>query len=178
MGDHAVIAVANGIQRRKKRSLAERFWARVDTSAGEDGCWLWLGSTLRGRYGQIRRDPEGSELRGKKATTHRVAWELTRGPIPAGIHVCHLCDNPRCVSPKHLWLGTHAENLADMKAKGRAARGDRSGTARLKPAQVHAIRKLLAAGRCGVADLAGLTNVSVGTIEDIKYRKSWRHLDA
>jgi predicted DNA binding protein len=92
--------------------------------------------------------------------------------------VCHLCDKPRCVNPKHLWLGTHAENLADMKAKGRAARGDRSGTARLTPAQVQAIRKLLAAGRCDVADLAQLTNVSVSTIENIKYRKSWRHLDA
>lgn len=166
------------ILRRKGRALAERLWSRVDTSAGANGCWNWTGATVRGWYGQIRLDPIGNEVSGKKSTTHRVVWELTFGPIPSGMHVCHRCDNPRCVNPAHLWLGTHAENLSDMKAKGRAARGERSGTARLNAKQVQIIRKLLQSDVCGIHDLSTLTGTSPATIHAIKHRKTWSHIDA
>lgn len=166
------------IRRRKPRSLAERLWERVDTSSSPGGCWLWTGATISGRYGQIRRDPVGNDVQGKKTTTHRVAWELTYGVIPPGMHICHRCDTPRCVNPAHLWLGTHADNLADMKAKGRAARGERSGTARLNTKQVQIIKRLLTSGACGVQELSTLAGVSSSTIDAIKHQKIWRHVDA
>jgi hypothetical protein len=147
-------------------------------TAGPDGCWLWLGGTNVGGYGQIRREPQGNAIRGEKTTTHRVAWELTQGPIPGGLHVCHRCDNPRCVNPLHLWLGTHAENLADMSAKGRAARGDRSGTARLESRQVQIIQRLLYLGHCSAHELSVLLGVSPTSLDAIRNRHTWRHIDA
>jgi hypothetical protein len=166
------------IDRRQSRSLAERLWERVDKSAGKEGCWIWLGGTVRGRYGQIRLSPSGGALRGRKTTTHRAAWELSFGPIPSMMHVCHRCDNPRCVNPQHLWVGTHSENLADMKAKGRAARGERSGTARLTQTQVRAIRKALQANIYSLSELAELNGVSRSTIDNIKHQRTWEFLDA
>jgi hypothetical protein len=139
---------------------------------------MWMGSVNANGYGQIRREPEGNAIRGMKTTTHRVAWELTYGPIPENLHVCHRCDTPRCVNPLHLWLGTHAENLADMKAKGRAARGDRSGTARLDSQQVQIIKRLLYLGQCSAGELSVLLGVSSTTIDAIRNQKSWRHVDA
>lgn len=95
-----------------ERSLAERLWARcVET---ETGCLEWQGHTLR-RYGQI-----GVGTRQLKYT-HRVAWELTHGPIPDGMMVCHRCDNPPCCNPDHLFLGEPIDNTTDMIAKGRGA---------------------------------------------------------
>lgn len=170
-------AIKAGIQRRSPVSLSERFWQRVDISGGDDCCLLWLASTNKSGYGQIRREPVGNEVRGKTTTTHRVAWELTYGQIPIGMHVCHQCDNPLCVNPSHLWLGTHAQNLADMKTKGRSARGDRSGTARLNSKQVLAIRKILRADCCSRSEAASLVGVSSSSIDNIHNKSTWEHLD-
>jgi hypothetical protein len=166
------------IARRKPRPLTARLWSRVDMSAGPEGCWLWQGSVNDRGYGQIRAEPVGNAIRGIKTTTHRAAWTLTHGPIPEGMGVCHRCDNPRCANPSHLWLGTHTENLGDMKSKGRAARGDRSGTARLNSKQVRVIRKLLQVGSCSQSELAVLANVSCSSINNIKNKTTWGHLDA
>lgn len=99
-----------------------------------DTCWLWMGGTY-GRYGSAGKIP------GTRTTlaAHRWSYEFWHGPIPAGMNVLHRCDTPLCVSPDHLFLGDHAANMADMKAKGRA-RTDQSYKRQFTDDQIRAIR--------------------------------------
>ena len=94
---------------RGKRSAEERFDAFCDKTGD---CWIWTGTFSSKGY---------AKFDSKEA--HRLAYERFVGPIPAGLLACHECDNPKCVNPAHLWLGTHADNMADMKAKGRQRNG-------------------------------------------------------
>lgn len=93
----------------------DKFWDHVDCQ-GEDECWCWTASRLPSGYGRVRFE--------KKSTyAHRVAWILTHGPIPEGMVVCHHCDNPPCCNPKHLFVGTQADNVHDRDRKGRGIGG-------------------------------------------------------
>ncbi len=80
-------------------------------SVSAAGCWEWLGYRDQKGYGKVNRD-------GKMQGVHRISWHLFRGEIPAGMFICHHCDNPPCVNPDHLFVGTNQDNLNDMMAKG------------------------------------------------------------
>jgi len=95
--------------------IANRFWSKVDKRKG-NSCWLWLASISKRGYGNVSKIMGG--LR-RNVGAHRVAWELINGPIPNGLCVLHKCDNPPCVRPSHLFLGTQADNMKDCGVKGR-----------------------------------------------------------
>lgn len=102
---------------RQHLTLGERLWSRIIKMP--NGCWEWQGYRMPKGYGQIGLDLGA----GKTMTTHRAAWMLTHGEIPPDLFVCHKCDNPPCVNPDHLFLGTIHDNNADRDAKGRTKRG-------------------------------------------------------
>jgi hypothetical protein len=98
-----------------REGLPDRFWARVDSSQ-PDGCWIWKGRRTTRGYGTVNAGL------GKNLAAHRASWQIHNGPIPDGLWVLHHCDNPSCVRPDHLFLGTHDDNMRDMALKGRNAR--------------------------------------------------------
>lgn len=138
------------------------------------GCFLWLGLLAKNGYGVLTWRGRGGHY------AHRAAWEVANGcPVPAGMYVCHSCDNRACVNPAHLWAGSHADNLKDMARKGRGhrgsdlARGERHYGAILREADVIAIRR---DSRSAHTALAVRYGVSPSTIERVRKGLNWKHL--
>lgn len=105
----------------------QRFWKKVSTGK-KKSCWEWKFGCTKAGYGQLQI----RAVSPRPLLAHRVAWELTNGVIPEGLHILHECDNPRCCNPNHLFLGTQRDNNLDRTLKGRTASGDRNG-ARTQP---------------------------------------------
>lgn len=135
----------------------------------ERGCWLWAGTRDQKGYGKL-------SFKGRFQFAHRVSWSLVNGSIPEGMNVCHRCDVPSCVNPDHLFLGSQADNVADMRQKGRARggsmKGERNPDARLSTEQVLAIRTDTRA--CHV--VGAEHGVSKTTVSSIRTGKTWRHV--
>jgi hypothetical protein len=148
----------------KPRSLADRFWEKVDVR-GPDECWPWTASMNHAGYGTIN---EGG-LHGSGLIASRVAWELVNGPIPDGMDICHSCDNPPCCNPGHLSPAPHVVNIADMMAKGRNARGETNGQSKLTAAQAEEIRHAAGLQR----EIAAQFGISRRQVGDIKRGKYW-----
>lgn len=145
-----------------------RFDAKADKSGGEDACWIWKSGTARGGYGITR-------WRGSQIMAHRVALILTGVSVPRDMMVCHRCDNPPCVNPKHLFVGSRSQNMADMVGKDRQARGERNGQAKLTPTQVQELRLARREG-AKIAVLSQRFGVSESLVTLIASKKRWRHL--
>lgn len=142
-----------------------RFWSKVRIG---DGCWEWSGGRDSCGRGAFR-------MAGVQVGAHRASWVLERGAIPAGLHVLHRCDNPACVRPSHLFLGTHKDNMADRNAKGRQARGHVVASSKITEDGVRSIRGRVSAGESlrAVARDVGITHA---TVQHIVSRRTWRHV--
>jgi HNH endonuclease len=176
------------------RSMPEdvRFWSRVQKTPD---CWLWQGPRNKANCGKEPLSYGTIAFRGNRTCrAHRAAWILTYGEIPAGMYVCHRCDNPQCVRPSHLFLGTPKDNAHDMKQKGRwynnfannpyPHRGEESGTHKLTNKDVLKIRKLRAlrddSRRGGhvwtLQELADKFRVSKKLILLVTQNRIWQHI--
>lgn len=150
------------------KNFEARFWSKVDQT-GE--CWEWTAHRQQRGYGQF------VVRKGVFYGAHVVSYALTHGPIPPGMSICHRCDNPPCVRPDHLFLGTQSDNAYDMFAKGRATRtrGMERANARLTDGDVRVIRS--APRYWGlIRDLSAHYGVSTTTIRDIRNGQKWRHV--
>lgn len=145
----------------KKLSFSDYFWMKVD-SRGKDECWLWTGAHTSAGYGIQNVE------RHLKLATH-VSWFLHHGVWPAPLFALHECDNPPCVNPNHLFLGTFKDNGEDMTAKGRQA-------SKLCVEDVRKIRRLRTKGST-VTALGKQFGVHHGHISDICNRRVWRHVE-
>lgn len=143
-----------------------------------DGCWEWIGTKNNQGYGAIRYN-------GKMIPAHRASWILHNGSIPDGLYICHKCDIRSCVNISHLFLGTHADNMRDMKEKGRqkSFKGEAHSNSKLTTEQVIEIKKLLAQNMGikrmksrAIKNIAKQFNVSSSIVSRIKYGETWFHV--
>lgn len=144
-----------------------KFWSRVDKSPHPKGCWIWTGATTSHGYGYVCWDY-------KNQYTHRVSYEWAFGVILEGMHVLHSCDNPACVNPAHLTLGTAKDNVHDMWRKGRSY--STKGRRKLTDDQIAQVHARYNAGELNKTELAAEYGVSRGTIRHILTTKAPRAL--
>ncbi len=169
-------------------STVNRFWAKVNKS---DGCWEWAASTNNKGYGQLMIQPGEIFETKRPVLAHRFSWMIHFGEIPDGLSVCHKCDNPQCVNPNHLFLGTHADNMHDMIRKGKGPQnqpnvmhthpekrhwGERNGQAKLTAKQVRDIRVGFQLGY-SMSELGNLYGVTRHAIGRIVRRQAWAHIE-
>lgn len=149
---------------RKPLPLEDKFWPRVVKT---EGCWLWTGkSTTPTGYGLI------SIRRSGNISSHRASWMIHYGSIPDGKWVLHHCDNPKCVRPDHLFLGTAKDNSRDRDTKGRGAKGEKAGCAKIKEQDAIRIRRLRQEGKI-LREIASEFGLSISQTYRITRNESW-----
>ena len=154
--------------------IEERFWRYVDKRA--DGCWPWLGGGRSAKgYGHLGECGRG----GKMVLAHRLSFEIHNGPIPTGLVVMHSCDNPACVNPAHLRVGSMAENIKEAYDKGRKVcrpphkQGEEHGAAKITEQIVREIRS--EQGKT-IRQIARERGLSKSLVARVRHRKTWRHI--
>lgn len=152
----------------KIMSLEMRFWEKVDKKS-KDECWEWLGAKGGRGYnqGQIRDN-------NKLIIASRVSWQIHFGNIPDGLSVCHKCDNPPCVNPTHLFLGTHQDNMDDKVKRNRQMQGENQWKSKLTKSDILKIRELYNKKTYNQYDLSGMFGVGQDNISRIINKKIWK----
>lgn len=166
----------------------DRFWSKVQIGS-KDACWNWMGGKHRKGYGHYSEKQNGKQI---NYYAHRLAFSLWPGnEFPIGLVVMHKCDNPSCCNPFHLSAGTQLENMADMRIKGRSAKGQKHwtaknpgaitkgssiGTSKLTDEKVKEIRRIYETGSYSLSQVAKEYGVAFQTVSKIINRKSWRHV--
>lgn len=181
-------------------SVIARFWSKVDKLPIHKGCWIWTAGRGTRGYGQF-------SIGGRNHSSHRASYEIQYGSIPEGLSVLHRCDNPACVNPSHLFVGTQKDNMVDMVQKGRSLRGDKNPSRihrhlmprgdrhgmRLHPekackgeangnvvvteSMVREIRALYKTGQFFQKEIGARFGIHQGTVWQIVNRKTWQHVD-
>ena len=148
-------------------TMRQRFDAFVDRSGD---CWEWIGGKAGRGYGVFYV----GKMDGRKVQdyAHRVAWTMEHGEIPAGAEICHHCDNPACVNPRHLFVGTHLDNMRDMAAKGRW----RNQSTRLTRSDADAIRRLYATGQYTQQQIADRYGINFRHVSNIVRGNRWKDM--
>ena len=152
--------------------LANRFWKKVPKNH-TNNCWKWGGTIMVNGYGTLT-------IRPNKYYAHRASWMINRGPIPDGLHVLHKCDNPPCVNPEHLFLGTQRDNNNDKIRKGRARGGSMKGEShplvKMTNGKIKEIRARYKAGGITQGDLASQYGMSQPGVSAIITGRLWKHV--
>lgn len=149
---------------------------REKSEENQNGCWVWMGSKNKQGYGSMRIGRE-------TILAHRASWEMHNGPIPEGYGyhgtvVMHKCDNPSCINPNHLMIGTQSDNMKDMSKKGRNVKGkDARQISVLNNQQVSEIKSMLQNTNTSIRSIAKIYNVSHNTIWLIKQGRLWRYVE-
>lgn len=150
---------SEGRIRRAMERLRGRFFASVAIPDDQDECWIWTGCRTSTGYGK-------ASMLNRSLKAHRVSWLIHQGNIPAGLYVCHTCDNRICVNPSHLFLGTDLENIKDAKIKKRFAHGAQNARCQLSASQISQIRDMVFSGvkQVRVSESFGITHQHVSKI--------------
>lgn len=166
-----VVAHRHGKHPKTREQLEEWLWSRVNIAPS--GCWEWIGPLSKDGYGSMVVNYQGEKI----YRPHRLCWMICFGEIPNNLRVCHTCDNPKCLNPKHLWLGTMNQNTWDSVLKGRAnrAKGELNGLSKLSIAEVLQIRSMRGDGETFVS-IARRFNISRQNARFICIRRTWRHV--
>lgn len=146
--------------------IVSKFWRLVDKGT-ENQCWEWVGHRLPKGYGTFGLGKDSFYA-------HRVSWIVAYGDIPSGMMVLHKCDNPPCCNPHHLFLGTNDDNMKDRDEKGRVAKGEKNGMAKLSKLDVQEIRRQYSTGTTTQKELGSVFGVTRSTIGFIVNDQRWR----
>lgn len=175
VGEMESLVEGQGVRGKRPVGWVKRFWKKILKTHDPEDCWIWTGERSRDGYGKLCIGTKGKNR--KQHYANRLSWILHNGPIPPGLFVLHDCptgDNPSCVNPNHLFLGTIKDNGMDAAKKGLTTFGVKNAMAKLNDKKVSRVRRLYAFGGTSYSKLGKAFGVSKSLIHLIVQRRIWK----